>query len=626
MKIRSACHLFLLIAILLFAFQSSCFAVNHIYATFEGTTSYTHYVPSDFLPGHVVPTASNSSDRPCYLGKADGFTVENSSTVTGPTLMTGNFMRIQDSDNYAAYGADFDFYDRTFSTGCVRVSWDVLFESYDNYYFAFRNGRGDDFYHPAKSKVADIYAFKNKTLAFECKDGRIFSTTYETGTPLHFECYFDLARHRWAVVLNGVILFNNATIDNVPLGLFIPGYLHDQDLSGAMQVDNIQMTPNDSCEWPEMNAQCPSGLPNPHLILTGTRNIMINDVQRLQYLLSVTNRNAYPESLFAPSPSLPACGINTNSSRTWVDIFDQDSKRIYGFCALGTPKNLSDLWFDAAMASPSMTGVMVQFNDRLCNREYPSNLVAITPDMFATVTLTINGSGKVHTSDGFNCVHDQLSGSQSCTLTYLKGQTISLYPESINGDGYRSSFVGWNGACSTTGVCTLTVASDVAVNAQFGAVGIPAHLETLPLPSSANSFRHDYDPVVSPVYSNDPSACKPFAAGKLSEGKLELQVSLPPFKGRVNVYLAIYAPAINPHEFYLLVPVAPLGYTLVPFSTNGLVAWKSAVLDPGSQNFFGSIPLAPLPAGSYSLFTLVTPAGTNQSTAYYLWSSSFNIQ
>ena len=625
MKIRSFCRSLLLIVVLLFAFQASCFAVNYIDVTFEGTAAYDYYTSSDFLPGQVVPTAPNSSDRPCCLDKADGFTVENSSTVTGSTLLTGNFMRIQDSDDYAANGAHFDFYDRTYGSGCVRVSWDVLFESYDDYFFYFRNGRGDDFYRPAKSSVADIYAFKDKKLVFESKDGRIFSTTYGTGTPIHFDCYFDLDNNQWAAVINGEVLFNDAVIDDAPLGLFIPGYVHDQDFTGAMQVDNIQMLPRDGCEWPQMNAQCPSGLPDPQLVLTGTRNIMVSGVQRLQYLLSVTNRNVYPEALFAPAPNLPACGINTNSSRTWVDIFDQDDNRMYGFCALGTPDNLSDLWFDAAMADPGMTAVRVKFNDRLCEREYPSNLVAVTPDMFATVTLNINGSGKVSSSDGFECVHDQLSGSQSCSLTYLKGQTISFYPQPINGEEYTSSFAQWSaGACSGTGTCTLTITSDVTIDAQFAAVGVPVFVEPLPLPSSAHVF--DYAPVVFPEYNSNPAACKPFAAGNVAQGTLDLKMGLPPFAAVVDVYLALYAPAINPAEIYLLVPLSPVGYTLAPFSTSGLVPWKTAVSAPGAQNFYGSIPLTIFPAGPYSLLTLVTPAGATQLTDYYLWVSTFTVQ
>lgn len=608
--------------LLVFAFYSSCFAVNHIEATFEGTIDYTYYQPSDFLPGHVVPTAPNSFDRPCLLEKADDFTVENSTTVTGPALTTGNFMRIVDTDTYDANGAHFDFYDRTYDTGYVLVSWDVLFESYDNYSFAFYNGRGDDLSHPTKSNIADIYALKDKTLAFEDMNGRFFTTTYETGVPIHFECYFDLSSNRWAVAVNGEVLFNNAVIEDAPLGLFIVGYMNDQDVTGAMQVDNIRMTPRDGCEWPRMNAQCPSGLPDPQVVLTRTENAMPGGHQTVRLRFSVTNYNAYPASLFVPSSNLPPCGLNTNSSRTWIDIYDQDDRRLYGYCGATTPSYLHDLWVGA---EPDMTGFRVVLKDRLCDREYRSNLVAVSPDMFAIVTVVVNGPGNVRTGDGFTCGHDQLAGSQSYTLTYLKGQSINLYPEPLDGNGYRSSFVGWSGGCAGTGGCTMTVTSDVTVNAQFGAVSsVPGYVGELPLPSSANLFV--YDPVVSPVYDHDPSACKPFAAGDLSHGTMELQMGLPSFAGPVDVYLALYAPAINPVEIYLLVPVASSGYTVAPLSS-GLVLWKRAKVDPGSQIFFGRIPLTVLPLGPYSLGTLVTPAGaTSSTTDYYLWVSTFIVQ
>ncbi len=126
MKIRSFYGSLLLVVILLFTFCAPCVAVDHINATFEGTFDYTYYLPSDFQPGQIVPTAPDRFDRPCLLEKADGFTVENSATIAGPTLATGNFMRIADTDTYDSNGAHFDFYDRTFGTGCVRVSWDVL--------------------------------------------------------------------------------------------------------------------------------------------------------------------------------------------------------------------------------------------------------------------------------------------------------------------------------------------------------------------------------------------------------------------------------------------------------------------------------------------------------------------
>ena len=621
-KTRYFHRLLLLLVILLFVLQIPCFAVDHIEATFEGVINYTYYSPSDFQPGQTVPTAPNSSDRPCALGKPDDFTVENSNTVAGPALATGNFMRVADVDTYDANGAHFDFYDRTYNTGCVRVSWDVLFESGDNYVFAFRNGRGDDPAAPTKSKVADIYAFKDQTLVFESKNGRIFSTTYKIGVPIHFECYFDLIGNRWAVVVNGEVLFNDAAIEDVSLGLFIPEYMNDADITGAMQVDNIRMLPRDGCEWPQMNAQCPSGLPDPQVVLTGTRNTIVSGVQRLRYLFTVTNRYAYPASLSENIPSLPKCGLN--SPRTQIDIVDQNDQHLYGFCGFNAPGGLVNLWFDAAAAGTSLTGVRIIFNDRLCDREYRSNLVEVNPDMFATVTLNVNGSGKVHSSDGFDCVYDQLTGSQSCSLTYLKGQTVTFHPQPVSGNDYTSSFAQWSGgACSGTGDCTMTVTGDVTINAQFAAVGVPDYIEPLPLPSSARVF--NYAPVVSPEYDPDPSVCKPFAAGNVAQGTMDLQIGLPSFAGPVDVYLALYAPAINPAEIYLIVPQAPSGYTVAPLSS-GLVPWETAVTDPEFQSFFGSIPLAALPPGPYSLGTLVTPAGAGNLTNYYFWVSTFTVQ
>ncbi len=169
----------------------------------------------------------------------------------------------------------------------------------------------------------------------------------------------------------------------------------------------------------------------------------------------------------------------------------------------------------------------------------------------------------------------------------------------------------------------MTVTGDVTINAQFAAVGVPVYIEPLPLPSSAHVF--NYAPVVSPEYDPDPSVCKPFAAGNVAQGTMDLQIGLPPFAGPVDVYLALYAPAINPGEIYLIVPQAPSGYTVAPLSS-GLVPWETAVTDPEFQSFFGSVSLAGWPLGPYYLMTLVTPVGAGNLTNYYFWVSTFTIQ
>jgi len=98
----------------------------------------------------------------------------------------------------------------------------------------------------------------------------------------------------------------------------------------------------------------------------------------------VTNYQDFPAAMFAPAPNLPPCGINKNSSRTWVDIYYNDLKtqqphRIYGFCALGSPQDLQNLWFAVPTGQHPPSLVYVVLNDRATNKKYVSNPVNIPP-------------------------------------------------------------------------------------------------------------------------------------------------------------------------------------------------------------------------------------------------------
>jgi hypothetical protein len=123
--------------------------------------------------------------------------------------------------------------------------------------------------------------------------------------------------------------------------------------------------------WP--GGLCPPGLPDPQVDVTGSEDYTGGDGNPYtRYNVEVTNRAAYPNALFAPSPSLPPCGLNTSSSRTWVDLHDGDGVRLFGFCALGSADSLADLWFAVPRGQPPADCVRVTLNDRLCNRTYES--------------------------------------------------------------------------------------------------------------------------------------------------------------------------------------------------------------------------------------------------------------
>jgi hypothetical protein len=92
--------------------------------------------------------------------------------------------------------------------------------------------------------------------------------------------------------------------------------------------------------------------------------------------LTVVNWRDYSHSLFAESPKLPPCGLNTSASRTWVDIYNARGRRLYGFCDFADPSNLSQLFFSVPITERPRA-VYVTLTDRLRHRIVVSNKVVI---------------------------------------------------------------------------------------------------------------------------------------------------------------------------------------------------------------------------------------------------------
>ncbi|MFL6282424.1 MAG: hypothetical protein ACJ74Q_04585 [Pyrinomonadaceae bacterium] len=115
-------------------------------------------------------------------------------------------------------------------------------------------------------------------------------------------------------------------------------------------------------------------LPNPVLVLSGTEPYQAGGKSFVRYKYLVFNSSEYPDSLFAAAPNLPPCGKNTKSSRTWVDIYDQSGKRLYGFCALGKASDLNELWFALEEGVVPPSWVYIELTDRTDSTKYKSNL------------------------------------------------------------------------------------------------------------------------------------------------------------------------------------------------------------------------------------------------------------
>jgi hypothetical protein len=114
--------------------------------------------------------------------------------------------------------------------------------------------------------------------------------------------------------------------------------------------------------------------PNPILYLTRTEFYTAGGQNFIRYRYDVFNRDAYPAAMFTAAPGLPPCGNNHNAARSWVDFFDQAGHRLYGFCALGSPNDLSQIWFALPEGQIPPSYVYIEINDRQTNTRYRSNL------------------------------------------------------------------------------------------------------------------------------------------------------------------------------------------------------------------------------------------------------------
>lgn len=121
-----------------------------------------------------------------------------------------------------------------------------------------------------------------------------------------------------------------------------------------------------------------AAVPNPILYMTGSEPFTVNGKAFIRVNLAVFNRSSFPAEMFAAAPGLPPCGVNTNASRSWVDIYSSRGQRLYGFCALGGPNDMGKLWFAYPADELPPSYIYIEINDRQTGTRYKSNLADTT--------------------------------------------------------------------------------------------------------------------------------------------------------------------------------------------------------------------------------------------------------
>ena len=133
----------------------------------------------------------------------------------------------------------------------------------------------------------------------------------------------------------------------------------------------IQQTSTDDGCYPD--------LPSPQLKLKSTEEY--KDAYGnpfIRYRLTIVNRSVFPDIIFKSAPHLPPCKKNKNSSRTWIDIYDDSGGcPIYGFCAFSSSKDLDRLWFSVPKGDSPPSYIYIILKDRQCNINYKSNSIIL---------------------------------------------------------------------------------------------------------------------------------------------------------------------------------------------------------------------------------------------------------
>jgi hypothetical protein len=98
---------------------------------------------------------------------------------------------------------------------------------------------------------------------------------------------------------------------------------------------------------------------------------------------------------------------------------------------------------------------------------------------------------------------------------------------------------------------------------------------------------------------------------------LNLRISFLPFTGAVDIYVALFAPAVSPDLFLIHPDLLPRP------ASQGVVPWRAGTRGPVNESLYGDIAVRSLPPGRYEVLVAVTPAGKTDS--YVLWDTFFDV-
>ena len=248
-----------------------------------------------------------------------------------------------------------------------------------------------------------------------------------------------------------------------------------------------------------------------------------------------------------------------------------------------------------------------------------SNFILHVPTSAARLTISITGG----------------SGDLDLFVKYAEPFQLDIYDDPWEDADFVSDGEGWDESIEISSDTLPPLQSGVWYVATFNwndsatSFTLSATIESddlqptepqMPLPAGQAVY-DTYDPVITPATSLNPSEAMPIGLGSVATGgdNFTISVKFPQLSGPADIYLVFHSPSISPYEIFLFAEDG----SILPMSLAGLIPWRRTYQGPFEGHPLGTqpIPLSVLPAGHYTLYAAVTPAGSLE--CYYLWQTYF---
>lgn len=228
-----------------------------------------------------------------------------------------------------------------------------------------------------------------------------------------------------------------------------------------------------------------------------------------------------------------------------------------------------------------------------------------------TAAYTPYDGGTLYNQNCAACHNSGANGAQAISGVAGRGDDVSIAKNAISTNKSRA------------GVTTnMNVYSFLSDNQLQAIVNYTYPLsETMTVPNG--QFSLSFNAAETPVISASSADAAPIGVGSLSGGFFNWQVGLPAFSGSVDIIVAIQSGSST----YFVASDNTLTQNLSIWKTvSGAKVNESITENLGVSG--GNFPTSSLPAGTYTFYVAVLPAGNlgaGNVSAYYLWETQFTL-